>query len=82
MLDNQNLGERDLSTIDIRTIGPEEWQAVKREVARRAHAERAQTMRILIGWLPIFWQRSTRHLGVHDEACPSAQERFSLVRRM
>ena len=36
-----NLGKLDLSAIDVRTMTPEEWDAVKQEAARRAHAERA-----------------------------------------
>jgi hypothetical protein len=53
----EKLGERDLSTIDLRTISPEEWQDVKREVVRRARAERARVMRELLRRLACWWQR-------------------------
>jgi hypothetical protein len=45
MLNVKHLGRIDLSTIDLRTMTPDEWDAVKREAARRAHAERAKLMR-------------------------------------
>jgi len=45
VLDDQNLREIDLSTIDIRLLTAAEWEAVKREVVRRARVERATAMR-------------------------------------
>ena len=56
MTDLQTLSECNLSTIDMRTITPEEWEAVKREALRRAHAERAKAMRYLIKRLWSWWQ--------------------------
>jgi hypothetical protein len=50
-LDISKLGELDLSAIDMRTITPEEREAVMREAARRAHAERAKLVHDLINWL-------------------------------
>jgi hypothetical protein len=55
MLNTSNLSELDLSTVDTHTITVREWAAVKREVVRRAHAERANVIRGLIqrfrpGW--------------------------------
>jgi hypothetical protein len=41
---------------NLRTITPEEWEAVKREGARRAHAERAKAMRDLIKLLWSWFQ--------------------------
>jgi hypothetical protein len=43
-----NLSERDLSQIDLRTLSAEEWDGVKREVNRRAHAERKRVMRAVV----------------------------------
>lgn len=45
MLDISKHGEIDLSTIDMRTIAHDEWEAVKRAVISRAHAERTEVMR-------------------------------------
>lgn len=55
MLDIRRLKESDLSTIDIRTLSPEEWHAVKREVVRRAHAERATMVREAAARLQSWW---------------------------
>jgi uncharacterized protein YjiS (DUF1127 family) len=54
--DIPKLCKLDLSAIDMRTITSEEWEAVKREVARRAHAERAKLMHDLIKWLRSWWK--------------------------
>jgi hypothetical protein len=49
MLNLANLSERDLSTIDTGTLTPAEWDALKREVVRRAHAGRSRLVLDLIG---------------------------------
>lgn len=56
MLDMHRLRECDLSTIDVRSLSPEEWDAVKREVVRRAHAERASMLRHVIARLHAWWR--------------------------
>jgi hypothetical protein len=56
MLDLSRLRELNLSEIDIRSITPEEWEAVQREAVRRAHAERAKLVRDLIKQLRCWWQ--------------------------
>jgi hypothetical protein len=61
MLNISKHGEIDLSAIDMRTITPEEWEALKwgalkRVVTRRAHAERAKAMRELLTPLRSWWQ--------------------------
>jgi hypothetical protein len=61
MPDIIKLRECDLSTIDMRTLGPEEWAAVKREVVRRAYAERTKVLRQLIGWLRSRWSARSTH---------------------
>jgi hypothetical protein len=55
MLNIENLSECDLSTIDVRGITPKEWEAVKGEVVRRAHAERAKVLRQLAKRLRCWW---------------------------
>lgn len=60
MLDIHRLEESDLSTIDIRSLSPEEWHAVKREVVRRAHAERATMVREAIARLRSWWGNRKR----------------------
>lgn len=60
MLDIHRLKESDLSTIDIRSLSPEEWHAVKREVVRRAHAERATMVRVAIARLRSWWGNRKR----------------------
>ena len=49
MLNAANLSERDLSTVDTRSLTPAEWDAFKREVVRRAHAGRSWLVLDLIG---------------------------------
>jgi hypothetical protein len=49
MLNAVHLSERDLSTIDIKTLSPAGWEAYKREVVRRAHAGRSKFILDLIG---------------------------------
>jgi hypothetical protein len=63
----EKLSERDLSAIDMRTIAPEEWEDVKREVVRRARAERARVMRELFERLKCWWQ------GCEQERDPVVQ---------
>jgi hypothetical protein len=57
------LSELDLSAIDMRKITREDWEAVRREVIRRAHAERAKLMRDLIrglgSWCSALWSGKT-----------------------
>jgi hypothetical protein len=60
MLNATDLSKLDLSTIDIHTMTPEEWDAVKREAARRAHAERVKLMRGLVRGLGSWWQDHKR----------------------
>jgi hypothetical protein len=61
MPDIVKLRECDLSTIDMRTLGPEEWAVVKREVVRRAYAERTKVLRHLIGWLRSRWSARSNY---------------------
>lgn len=82
MLNILELSETDLSAIDVRTLTPQGWQAVKREVNRRAHAERVQVMRGLVTWLRSRWQDGVRREGVTRPQGPSHQERFSAAGRM
>jgi hypothetical protein len=59
MLDVSNLGKVDLSAIDTREITSDEWEAVKREAIRRAHAERARVVRDLAKRLWCGWQAAS-----------------------
>ena len=63
MLDDHNHRETDLSTIDVCALTPAEWEALKREVVRRAHAERGRAMRAFAKWL-FRWIRM--RLGAHS----------------
>jgi hypothetical protein len=56
MLNETSLRERDLSATDLRTISPEQWHALKREVIRRAHAGRSEAIGALLRWLGSCWQ--------------------------
>ena len=49
-------GELDASSIDLRAIAPEQWEAVKSEIARRAREERAGAMRELFQSLRRRWR--------------------------
>ena len=60
MLDIHRLEKSDLSAIDIRSLSPEYWHAVKREVVRRAHAERATMAREAIARLRAWWGNRTQ----------------------
>jgi hypothetical protein len=71
---NEKLSECDLSAIDIRTITPEEWEAVKREVLRRAHAERAKVMRDLIKRLRSWWQGRKHRRDAVVQTCTSSHK--------
>ena len=51
MLNGSNLGELDLSTIDLRAVTHEQREAVMREAIRQAHAGRSRMLSNLIGWL-------------------------------
>ena len=82
MLNILELGATDLSAIDVRTLTPEEWQALKQEVNRRAHAERVQVMRGLVTWLRSRWQDGPRREGATRPRGLSHQERFSIAGRM
>lgn len=55
------LSQKDLSTIDLRTVTPEDWEAIKHEVNRRAHAERARVIKAVVAWLCSLWAHSTRN---------------------
>jgi hypothetical protein len=59
-----NWSETDLSRIDLKTLTPEQWVALKREVNRRAHAERAEVLRELVAlvrsWWPLRVKQETR----------------------
>lgn len=48
--------ELDLSAIDIRTIPPGEWGSLKREVFRRAQAERSKAMREFLALFRSWWR--------------------------
>jgi hypothetical protein len=50
-------GTLDVLAVDIHTISPAQWETIKREIARRAHAERAKVMRDLARRLRFWWQR-------------------------
>jgi hypothetical protein len=52
-------GEWESFGIDLRTVTPKQWEAAKSEIARRARAERAETVRELIRRLRC-WRRSHR----------------------
>ena len=52
----ENLSERDLSAIDLRTLTPEEWSEVKGEALRRAHAGRSRLVLDLTKRLRCWWQ--------------------------
>jgi hypothetical protein len=56
MLNVWKLGELDFSTIDMRSLTPEEREAVRGEAYRRARAERNKAMRELVGCLRSWWQ--------------------------
>jgi hypothetical protein len=51
MLDRKTLATLDLIRIDARSLSPEDWQELKREVARRGQAERVAVARHMLIWL-------------------------------
>jgi hypothetical protein len=53
-------GARDLSSIDLRTVTPEQWEAIRSEIARGARAERAEALRALRWRLWRWWQSRRR----------------------
>jgi hypothetical protein len=76
MLNVSKLGELDLSTIDLRSLTPEEAEAVRREAYRRARAERDTAMRELVGCLRSWWQsRKLRRDRVVQSRAPVAPAR-------
>jgi hypothetical protein len=74
----EKLRERDLSTIDLRTITLDDWEDLKREVARRAHAERTAATRELVRRLSCWWQarQQRRDQAVHTCESWSKQSLF------
>jgi hypothetical protein len=61
--------EIDIATIDLRSLTPQQWTALKRQVIRNAHAERSQVARVLFGSLFGWLRRSartTRATATHD----------------
>ncbi len=59
----------DLDGIDIRTVPPEQWDAILRQAARRAHVERSKACRNLAGraWRGA-WAWVRRHLSAGGPA--------------
>jgi hypothetical protein len=73
VLDDQNLREVDLSTIDTRALTAADWEAVKREVLRRARAERAAAMRQFFKrFLPLRSSRKVPRRDPEEQRCMSA----------
>lgn len=56
MLDTSEHNEIDLSATDMRTITPEDWQAMKRTAIWRAPPERAKAMRELLRPFRSWWR--------------------------
>ena len=52
----------DLEKIDLRSLSPEEWIALKTRIARRAHSERDKAIGIAIGGALAWVWRSCRRL--------------------
>jgi hypothetical protein len=50
--------EMDLSSVDLGTLAPDQWDLLKREVNRRAHAARAAFFREMLGRLRFRRRRS------------------------
>ncbi|OKO83733.1 hypothetical protein AC629_22350 [Bradyrhizobium sp. NAS80.1] len=51
----QDMADGDASyigSIDLESLSPKEWEALKRRIIRRAHAERAQAIGAMFCWLP------------------------------
>src|SRR4051794_22649770 len=69
MLDDHNLCELDLSTIDTRALTPAEWEALKSEVVRRAHAERTRATRAFVRWLRFRWTRTRLESDPAERSC-------------
>lgn len=59
MLDRKTLATLDLVRINARSLSPADWQALKREVARRGQAERVAVSRRMVGRL-LAWLRAQR----------------------
>jgi hypothetical protein len=53
------LSSQDLSSTDLRSLTPAEWDALKREVQRRAHAGRADVLRAAAGAIRAWWRART-----------------------
>ena len=47
----QRDGRLDLSNIDLRTLSPQEWDHLKRQIFRQARIERNRAIGTVIGWV-------------------------------
>ena len=66
----QKHGEIDLQNLDYRTLTHEQWELLKRQVIRRAHAERAKVVRRIFAAL-VSWRQKTVQIGVPHACSPS-----------
>jgi len=70
--DQQEPREPDLTIPDYRTLGPDQWALLKRQVARRAHAERAKVVRDIFAAL-VSWRRKLADRPSRTGARPGQQ---------
>ena len=68
----QKHGEIDLQNLDYRTLTHEQWELLKRQVIRRAHAERAKVVRRIFAAL-VSWRQKTVELAFRTRAHPAEQ---------
>jgi len=68
----QEPNEPNLTIPDYRTLGPDQWALLKRQVARRAHAERAKVVRDIFAAL-VSWRRKLANRPSRTGARPAQQ---------
>jgi hypothetical protein len=61
----------DIHAIDRKALSPEEWQALKQRIIRRAHAERADAISAIFAGL-FGWRRRALHADTAQRS-PSSQ---------
>lgn len=65
-----NTVDLDLQAIDLKSLSPDEWSALKQNLIRRAHQERSQQVAALAARLAAWLRRSPATLAPEAGAAP------------